>query len=201
VNQSNVVAQANPPAQTAQANITAPASSNPPNAAAAKDDKDDDDDDDEEEAPKYTDAQKSEAAALAKSKSVDPPSDAKFMPLGVFTLAPEDQEEASAILQLAIAQDGALRGTYYDLLSDQAHQVRGAVDKKTQKAAFYLGTGGKVLFETSLPNLTQGTGGVALHYENGESRHWTLARYAKEPTEEDEDEDPAPKTSPVKSGK
>lgn len=178
---------------TAPATAPPPASTPTQNAttnAKTKDNSDDDDDDEaDDDAPaNYTDAQKGEADALAKSKVADPAADTKFLPLGVFTLAPRDQTEASAILQLAIAHDGALRGTYYDLLNDQDFKVRGAVDKKTQKVAFRLGEQGKVLFETSLANLTHATGGIALHYENGDSRHWTLARYAKEPSEKDGDE-------------
>ena len=32
-------------------------------------------------------------------------------------------------------------------------------------------------FETRLTSLTQSTGPLTLHYENGKTREWTLARY------------------------
>jgi hypothetical protein len=147
-----------------------------------------------------------QAGQLADSGANEPAEKAKFLPLGVFTLAPKGQEQASALVQLALGHDGKLRGTYYDLLSDQDHSVTGAVDKKTQRAAFRFGPQGKVVFETSLANLTQDSGSVAVHYENGETRGWTLARYAGEPTEENPqggrkieagEESPAEETSPV----
>lgn len=121
-----------------------------------------------------------EAAALAKSGAVDPPKDAKLLPLGVYSIAPAGHTEASAMLQLAITKDGILRGSYYDLLSNEDHQVQGAVDKKTQRVAWTIGPKGKVLFETSLANLTQDKGPLSVHYEDGESRPWTIARYASE---------------------
>jgi hypothetical protein len=138
---------------------------------------------DENTAPEDTAAQAAAAAALAKSGQTDPAKDASFLPLGVFTLAPARQAEATALVQLAISKDGVVRGRYYDLLSDQDHPVRGALDKKTQQVAFTFGPQGKVTFETSLANLTQDKGSVAVHYENGRKGTWTLARYEKEPTE------------------
>ena len=121
-----------------------------------------------------------EAAALAKSGAIDPPKDTKLLPLGVYSIAPQGHIEASAMLQLAITKDGILRGSYYDLLSNEDHQVQGAVDKKTQRVAWTIGPKGKVLFETSLANLTQDKGPLSVHYEDGESRPWTIARYATE---------------------
>lgn len=169
-----------------------PQTSTPPAAAA---------DTEADDYPHYTDEQKNAAAQLAKSHATDPPKETRFLPLGVYTLAPEDTEEATAMVQLAVAPDGALRGTYVNLLNDTNHPVRGAIDKQTQRAAFTIGPQGKIVFETSLPNLTKGTGGMAVHYENGESRHWVLARYAKEPTENDKDEDEGPsKAATSKAG-
>lgn len=122
-------------------------------------------------------APSTQAAELIKSGVTDPPKDAKLLPLGVYSLAPKGQHEASAMLQLSVSKDGVLRGSYYDLLSNQAHPVQGAVDKKTQRVAWTVGSNGKVLFETSLANLTQETGPLSVHYENGQSRQWTVARY------------------------
>ncbi len=134
------------------------------------------------DAPQDTSAQAAAAAQLANTGRGDPAQHTAFLPLGVFSLAPEGQTEASALVQLAVAKDGMVRGTYYDLLSDNDQQVRGAVDKKTQHVAFSVGASGKVVFETSLANLTQRQGAIAVHYENGKTSPWTLARYAQEPT-------------------
>jgi len=128
--------------------------------------------------------QAAQAGKLAKSGATDPAKDTAFLPLGVFSLAPQGQTEASALVQLAISKTSIVRGTYYDLLTDQDHPIRGAVDKKSQQVAFTFGEQGKVVFETSLANLTQKEGSAAAHFENGEKRTWILARYEKEPTEE-----------------
>ena len=125
----------------------------------------------------------------------DPPKDTSFLPLGVFSIAPEGQHEASALVQLAISKAGQVRGTYYDLLTDHDQPIRGAVNKKTQQVAFTFGENGKVTFETSLANLTQPTGAIAAHFENGKTSTWTLARYAKEPSENEAGEE-APAAKP-----
>jgi len=137
-----------------------------------------------------------QAAELVKSGVADPPKDAKLLPLGVYSLAPKGQQEASAMVQLSVSKDGIVRGSYYDLLSNQAHPVQGAVDKKTQRVAWTVGSNGKVLFETSLANLTQETGPLSVHYENGQSRQWTVAQYEGE---EDETADKAEAPAETKS--
>jgi hypothetical protein len=127
-----------------------------------------------------------ELAAKGKNESGQSES---FLPLGVFTLAPENQTEASAMLQLAVSKQGVLRGSYYDLLSDVDHRIRGQVDKKTQRVAWTFGPQGKVMFQTALGVLTEPSGPVSVHYENGQTRQWVLARYDKEPSEDDPQDD------------
>jgi hypothetical protein len=177
--------------------------SEPATVYTSDDDTSDDADSDEPQTDEATDedatiapaeqaARRAEAAKLAQSGQSDPPKETAFLPLGVFTLAPRGQAEASALVQLAIAKDGAVRGTYYDLLSDHDHPLRGAVDKKTGRVAFTFGPKGKVTFETTLASLTQEKGSVGVHYENGSSSVWTLARYEKEPQDEAEKSDARP---------
>ena len=98
------------------------------------------------------------------------------------------------MLQLSVAKDGVLRGSYFDLLSNKAEPVHGAVDKKTQRVAWSVGSNGKVLFETSLANLTQETGPITVHYENGQSRPWTIARYKEEEGTEKQEAGTTPQT-------
>ncbi len=122
-------------------------------------------------------SQHDQASTLATKGEVELPADAKFLSLGVFSVAPKDQTEASAMLHLAVNKDGILRGSYYDLLSNQEHDIEGAIDKTTQRAAWTVAPHGEVVFETSLKELTEETGPLAVFYENGETRQWTLARY------------------------
>jgi hypothetical protein len=94
------------------------------------------------------------ARELAAKGINEPGQDEKFMPFGVFTLAPENQTEATAMLQLAVSKQGVLRGTYDDLLSDVDHPIRGSVDRTTQHVAWTFGDG-KVAFQTALGVLTE----------------------------------------------
>src|SRR5262249_34223916 len=92
-------------------------------------------------------------------------------------LAPQGQKEATAMLQIAISKSGAVRGSYYDVLSDQGHAIQGAVDKKSQRVAFTVGSKGKTVFETQLADLTQPAGEISLHFADGQASDWTLARF------------------------
>jgi len=135
------------------------------------------------------------AKQLAISGKNDPTKDTTFLPLGVFSIAPQGQAEASTLVQLAVSKTGIVRGTYYDLLTDHDQPIRGALDKKTQQVAFTFGDQGKVTFETSLGNLTQAKGGIVAHFENGKTSNWTLARYEHEPTDEEVKDDTADKNA------
>lgn len=101
----------------------------------------------------------------------------EFLPLGVFALAPQNEKDASALVQLAVNKQGELHGNYYDVLTAQDQTVAGKVDKQSQRATFKVSPGGNVSFETSLANLTQTSGWITLRFANGQSRQWTLARF------------------------
>jgi hypothetical protein len=144
----------------------------------------DDDSDDDNNQPAQTDqpqppqtyqAQPAQASQLAQTGS-DLANDADWLPLGVYALKGKNQSEATAMLQLSVNKDGVLRGSYYDVVSDQSQAIQGAVDKTTQRVAWKVGSKGPVVFETTLANLTQTSGSVSLHFANGESRQWNLAR-------------------------
>lgn len=102
---------------------------------------------------------------------------ADFLPLGVFALAPQNEKDANALVQLAVNQQGELRGNYYDVLTGQDQTVSGTVDKQSQRATFKVSPRGNVSFETTLQNLTQAGGWITLRFANGQSRQWTLARF------------------------
>ena len=122
------------------------------------------------------------ATQLAASGANAASGSADFLPLGVFALAPQNQKEAAALLQIAVSKDGMIRGSYYDLLTDQGHTIQGAIDKKTQRVAFTIGNQGKTVFETQLVDLTDARGEISLHFANGEATDWTLSRYDADPS-------------------
>jgi hypothetical protein len=141
-----------------------------------------------------------QATQLAGIGAANTPKDANFMPLGVFSLAPENEKDAHAMVQLAVSKEGVVRGTYYDLEDDEALPVQGAVDKKTQRVAFTLGDDSKDVFETALSHLTDATGPLAIHSQDGKTTRWTLARFDKAPAEtEEKSTDESAKTSQIET--
>ncbi|HEV3138774.1 MAG TPA: hypothetical protein VGZ26_12740 [Pirellulales bacterium] len=115
------------------------------------------------------------ASQLAQSGS-ELAGDSNWLPLGVYALKDGNQTEATAMLQLSVNKQGVLRGSYYDVVSDHGQAIQGAVDKKTRGVAWKVGSNGPVIFETALANLTQASGPVSLHFANGQTRQWSLAR-------------------------
>jgi hypothetical protein len=115
------------------------------------------------------------ATQLAASGS-EVADESSWLPLGVYALKDGNQTEATAMLQLSVNKQGVLRGSYYDVVSDQGQAIQGGVDKKTRGVAWKVGSNGPVIFETALANLTQASGPVSLHFANGQTRQWSLTR-------------------------
>ncbi len=124
------------------------------------------------------DTQVEDAAELAaRGASPEGPND-RFLPLGVFSFAPKGEKEAVALVHLAVSKDGLVRGTYYNLRTNKDLNIQGAVDKEDQSVAWTLGPNGKVVYHTSLEDLTDPPGAVTVRTKNGEAQEWTLARYS-----------------------
>jgi len=123
-----------------------------------------------------------DARQIAARGLTDVADSAPFLPLGVFSIGPAGSTHASAVVQLSVSKSGILRGTYTDLVSDQAETVYGAIDRKSQLAAWTVGKEGRVTFESTLTNLTQANGRLALVGANGNSSEWTLSRYEETKT-------------------
>lgn len=137
---------------------------------------DDGDDSAEDDATDQAPSDDNSASQLAKTGAGQQAGAGDFLSLGVFKLSPKGQPNAWAMLNLAVSKSGVVRGTYYDILSDQEQPVQGAVDKATQRVAFTIGAQGTIVFETLLPNLTSDSGNITLQYNDGTKSQWTLAR-------------------------
>ncbi len=135
------------------------------------------------------------ATQLAQTGAADPNSKSQFLPLGVFTLAAENEKDADAMLQLAVNKEGVLRGTYYDLENDKEEPIHGAIDKQTQQVAWTVGTDKENVYETALASLTGESGPLAMHGEDGELERLTMARMSEPPA----DAKPAAETATEKS--
>lgn len=90
-----------------------------------------------------------------QGQSANAPPTAEWKPLGVFALVQGDEKTSNNIFQLAVNQDGIIRGNYYEGLTDTTTEVYGSVDQKTQRAAWTIGKKMDRVFEAGIYNLTQ----------------------------------------------
>jgi hypothetical protein len=105
-------------------------------------------------------------------------------PLGVFALVQGDEKTSNTIFQLAINQDGILRGNYYDALMNSTSPVYGSVDKTTERAAWSIGNQKDTVFETGLYNLTRDQAPLLVHFGKNRTQQWLLVRMQQQPGEQ-----------------
>ncbi len=80
------------------------------------------------------------AAALAgSSPRAGSGQQPQWLPLGVFGLIADGQQTPEMVFQLAVDKAGAIRGNYYDQVSDGTVPVTGAVNEKDQRVAWRVG--------------------------------------------------------------
>lgn len=107
----------------------------------------------------------------------------EWMSLGVFALSPTRESTADRMMQLAVNRDGVIRGTHYDIISDDVDTIQGAVDKVHQRVAWTIGAKGPVVFDASLDDLTADVAMITAHLPDGRDNEWklTLLRPASTP--------------------
>lgn len=120
--------------------------------------------------------------------------DAEWMPLGVFGVVQNEADDVEVTVQLALAKDGTIGGTYRNAAVDVTLPLTGAVDEKTQRAAWKIGEEDTVVMETGLENLTKDKSTVLLHFDNGVTETWTLIRMDESAAKEVVAEFDAPST-------
>jgi hypothetical protein len=99
----------------------------------------------------------------------------KWMPLGVFALVRNEHQHPQLIMQMAVNQNGTLRGNYTDEVTDSTLPIRGAVDPKSQRAAWTVGDNKYSVMEAGMKNLTQSEAPALIH-KNGTTQRWLLVR-------------------------
>jgi hypothetical protein len=99
----------------------------------------------------------------------------EWQPLGVFALVRNERQHPQLVLQLAIDKEGILRGNYTDEVSGQTSPIMGAVDERTQRAAWVVGANRQTVMEAGLYNLTQNEAPLLIH-RNLKTEHWILVR-------------------------
>ncbi len=119
-----------------------------------------------------------QAADLAQSAPVAPPpaKEEKWQPLGVFSLVQGEQTDTSAVFQLAVNKDGIIRGNYYNVFTNTTLPVRGAVDKKTQRASWIVGDQKDTVYDTGIYNLTKEESPLLIHFGKDRTQQWLLVR-------------------------
>lgn len=110
---------------------------------------------------------------------------ATWYPLGMFNLVPPGHTDGVAVLQLAIAKDGTVAGTYQDVLTDKIHQLHGTLNKQTQKITWTLDTNKSVVYETGLHNLIGQETSLMVNFGDNKKQKWTMKRMAFEQPEQD----------------
>jgi hypothetical protein len=118
--------------------------------------------------------------------------DDQWLPLGVFAVVSEPtQTQTDKTVQLAVNQDGVIRGNLHDDLSDKVVPIVGSVDKTTQRVALKLDAGDSpIVVETGLYNLTNDEVPVLVHFSADRQEPRTLIRL-KQP---DDAQQPAAQT-------
>ncbi len=99
----------------------------------------------------------------------------QWLPLGVFAMVRNEQQHPQLIVQLAINQQGILRGNFTDEVTDHTSPIHGAVDKTTQRAAWTVGNNQQTVMEAGINDLTEGEAPALIH-KNGKTDHWLLVR-------------------------
>jgi uncharacterized protein (TIGR03000 family) len=126
-----------------------------------------------------------QAADLADSAPVAPPPDKKedeWQPLGVFSLVQGDQSDTNAVFQLAVNKAGIIRGNYCNVLTNSTLPVRGAVDKKTQRASWIVGDQKTTVYDTGIDNLTKDESPLLIHFGKERTQQWLLVRVKESDT-------------------
>jgi hypothetical protein len=116
-----------------------------------------------------------QAQQIAQS-APQPAADVQWQPLGVFAMATGDETTSNDIVQLAIDNSGAIRGNYYNALSDTAVPLAGSLDKKSQRVAWTINGKKDVVYETGLYNLTKDETTMLVHFGKDNTQQYKLFR-------------------------
>ena len=100
----------------------------------------------------------------------------EWLALGVFSVVQGEQANGNDLFQLAVNKSGVIRGNYYNALSETTLPVTGSVDKKTQRAAWTIGSRKEPVFEAGYANLTKSETSMLVHFGAERTQQWTLVR-------------------------
>jgi hypothetical protein len=105
----------------------------------------------------------------------DPDAIGPWMPLGVYSLLTGPSDTGTRILQMSINPQGYIRGSYYDMITNDTYNMRGRIDQATQYAQWSIDTNQSLTFYTPLYQLTQSQGVVNVSLPGG-TQQWQVVR-------------------------
>jgi hypothetical protein len=117
-----------------------------------------------------------QASGIAASGNAQPDPNAQWQPLGVFAMLDAGQTSSDDIFQLAVNPQGILRGNYHDVKGNSVTPLAGAVDPKTQRAAWTIGGDKTPVYEAGIANLTRDQTTMLVHTGEGQPRQFSLIR-------------------------
>jgi hypothetical protein len=105
-----------------------------------------------------------EASNLAATAPAAAPADnsGDWLPLGVFGLVEGDSKTPSRTFQLAVNKQGIIRGNSADQYNNVL-PIHGAVEKRTQRVCWTVGTNKATVYDTGLYNLTKNESPILVH--------------------------------------
>jgi hypothetical protein len=127
------------------------------------------------------------AASVAQPAQAAAPSQGSWLPIGVFAAAQDPAKAAfsSQFVQLALNKNGNVAGTYYNATTDQAHPLKGSMDKNAQVVEWTIADNtASPTMQTGLYNLSQETAPLQVHFPDDTTQIWYLVKL----NEQQEDE-------------
>ncbi len=96
--------------------------------------------------------------------------------LGVFGLLRDQTAPVSQMFEIAVNQNGIIRGNYNDSQNGIAYPISGAVDIRSQRAVWMIGDRNHVVYEAGYYNLMQEATPMLVHFNDGREEQVTLVK-------------------------
>lgn len=117
-----------------------------------------------------------QASSSVQAKAASKNTSGEWKPFGVYSLVQGGQNNSSTIFQLCSNKKGQIRGNYYNALTNETQLVKGAVDKRTMRAAWTVGKNSSVVYDTGVANLLKDQSPLLIHFGKDSTQQWTLVR-------------------------
>jgi hypothetical protein len=122
-----------------------------------------------------------QASGIAQGGQANPPQATQWKSIGVFGMVQGNESDATQIFQLAVDQNGVIRGNYTNTLTNTVLPVKGAASAKTKRAAWTVGSNTQTVYEAGVYNLTQKEAPVLIHFGPDTTQQWLLVRLPPPP--------------------